>query len=140
MLTNMLIRDFCARVLQFFDGAFGCAQGVLRGCGRQTQLMFYNLVSRNDAHLAHCPMCFLQAEGMLTYDRQISWPCVLSCASHHLWQSVLVACATTSGVHLPASHVNLYPVGHPEEHGSVYGHTARFQRLTVTQRQQRRQR
>ncbi|MEW5299861.1 MAG: hypothetical protein WDW36_002834 [Sanguina aurantia] len=28
---------------QFFDGAFGCAQGVLRGCGRQTQLMFYNL-------------------------------------------------------------------------------------------------
>ncbi|MEW5319657.1 MAG: hypothetical protein WDW38_010799 [Sanguina aurantia] len=31
---------------QFFDGAFGCAQGVLRGCGRQTQLMFYNLPTR----------------------------------------------------------------------------------------------
>ncbi|KAG2490596.1 hypothetical protein HYH03_010989 [Edaphochlamys debaryana] len=29
---------------QFFDGAFGTAQGVLRGMGRQTQLMVYNLI------------------------------------------------------------------------------------------------
>lgn len=30
--------------LQFCDGAFGTSQGVLRGMGRQGQLMVYNLV------------------------------------------------------------------------------------------------
>lgn len=32
------------RVVQFCDGAFGTSQGVLRGMGRQHQLMLYNLI------------------------------------------------------------------------------------------------
>jgi Na+-driven multidrug efflux pump len=42
--VSQSVSQSCVTGAQVSDGVMGTAQGVLRGCGRQKQLMVYNLV------------------------------------------------------------------------------------------------